>query len=226
MINRYPHCYPTFFRMTFRKTWENNLRNASTENIATISECKSLLRNVELRPDLEELADLTTFMTRLMTIKEYLELCARCLACFKSDLSAIGQSFPHSQDMARPVRNFIVEFYRRQLVGMASLTLCLSVVNFAESEAPELSCGQLKDLTKVVVDRRTVYPATKDKVQFLSIELAALCETLEKFTAALAFEQQLEVLFASQEVRTITLILFFLNFKLYFLILLTFFLPM
>ena len=105
--------------------------------------------------------------------------------------------------MARPVRNFIVEFYRRQLVGMASLILCLSVVNFAESEAPELSCGQLKDLTKVVVDRRTVYPATKDKVQFLSIELAALCESLEKYTAALAFEQQLEVLFASQEVRTI-----------------------
>ena len=188
--------------MTFRKTWENNLRSSSstTENSASISECKSLLNNVDHRPDLEDLSDLTTFMTRLNTIKEFFDLCTASVACFKADLPAIGQTFPTSNDFARPVRQFIVEFYRRQLVGVASMTLCLSVVNFAESVIADLSPNQLSDLTKMAVECQTVYPATKEKVQFLSLELKALCASLQKMTPALALEQQLEALFASQQV--------------------------
>jgi hypothetical protein len=188
--------------MTFRKTCENNLRSSTTENSATISECKSLLNNIDHRPDLEDLSDLITFMARLNTIKGFFDLCAASVSCFKADLLAIGQNFPTTNDLARPVRQFIVEFYRRQLVGMPSMTLCLSVVNFAESIIADLSpmWNQLSDLTKIVVEQQTIYPATPEKVQYLSLELNALCVNLEKMTTALALEQQLELLFASQQV--------------------------
>jgi hypothetical protein len=169
--------------------------------VSAIADCKSILNNADQRVDIEELLDLSTFMTRMATIKDYLDLCARCMSCFKSDSSSIGQTFPNSNDMARPVRHFIVEFYRRQLIGVASTSLSLSVVNYAESVISEFPFHDLNDLTKVAVDRRIVYPATKEKVQFMSIELNALCTTLEKFTTALALEQKLEAIFACQQVK-------------------------
>ncbi len=52
----------------------------------------------------------------------------------------------------------------------------------------------------LIIVTRTVFPVTKEKVNFLSLELNALCQMLDKMVNSLALEQKLEALTACQKV--------------------------
>lgn len=113
---------------------------------------------------------------------------------------AIGQAVPGGGDLARPVRHFVVEFYRRHIAGLASLSLAMAVANFVGFEAPNVPLVDFNDATKCVVDARTVVPVTKEVANFISLELNALITMLKKLATSLAFEQKLEALCACQQV--------------------------
>ena len=172
--------------------------NAFT-NVGIINDCRAFVANIDGRADIEEVLELATFMNRVATIKTFFELCQRSVACFKADPRVIGQTVPGGDDLARPLRHFIIEFYRRHLAGLSSLCLATSVVGFVDANAGTFGVT-LKDATKTVIDAKTSYPVTKEKVNFLSLNLKALCELLEKMIVSLSMEQKLDALTACQQV--------------------------
>ena len=172
--------------------------NAFT-TVGLINDCRSFVDNIDGRADIEEVLQLATFMNRVAVIKNFFELCQRSVACFKADPRVIGTTVPGGDDFARPLRHFIVEFYRRHLVGLPSLCLATSVVSFVHANGGSFG-GNLKESTKSVIDAKTSYPVTKEKVNFLSLNLKALTELLEKMIISLAMEKKVEAVNAYLQV--------------------------
>jgi hypothetical protein len=74
----------------------------SFPNVPVVADCRSIVCNVDGRVDIEDILDLATFMNRIGAIKNFFELCVRSVACFKSDLSVIGQTVPTGENLAGP----------------------------------------------------------------------------------------------------------------------------
>ena len=45
-------------------------------------------------------------------------MCLRSSSCFKADNSVIGTLFPTGDEIARPVKVFVTEYYRRRMLDM------------------------------------------------------------------------------------------------------------
>ena len=81
--------------------------------------------------DVEELVELWTFMNRLHVLKEYFAMCLRSSTCFKAGNTAIiGALFPSGDEMARPLKVYVTEYFRRCMLGLSSLCLSSIACNF------------------------------------------------------------------------------------------------
>lgn len=79
--------------------------------IDTISESRLIVTQALLREDVGELIELSTFLSRLLVLKEYFSMCLRSSSCFKTDKNAIvGTLFPTGDEIARPLKVFVTEY--------------------------------------------------------------------------------------------------------------------
>ena len=105
-----------------------------------------------MKNEIGELIELWTYLNRLLVLKEYFAMCMRSSACFKTGSNTIvGTLFPSADEMARPVKVFVTEYYRRRMLGIPSLclsTILCNYVNQSESNLltnlPDESSGPTK----------------------------------------------------------------------------------
>ena len=91
------------------------------------------------REDVGDLIELWTFLSRLLVLKEYFGMCIRSSACFKTGSNSIfGTLFPSADEIARPLKVFVTEYYRRRMLGFPSLCLSVILCNFANLTEPSL----------------------------------------------------------------------------------------
>ena len=92
-----------------------------------------------LREDVRELTELWTFLNRLLVLKEYFSMCMRASACFKTGSNSIvGTLFPSGDEIARPLKVYVTEYFRRSMLGIASLCLSVVTCNFVNLSEPTL----------------------------------------------------------------------------------------
>ena len=66
-------------------------------------------------------------------------MCLRSSSCFKTDKNAIvGTLFPTGDEIARPLKVFVTEYYRRRMLGLSSLCLSAVLCNFVNLSEPNL----------------------------------------------------------------------------------------
>ena len=122
----------------------------------------------------EELRDLSLTLSRLLVFKNYFASCTKCMLCFKVDPSVLGQYFPtgtifesdgivvmpksfknrlpSGDEISRPVKHYIGEYYRKRLCGVFSLSLALTAQQVSLSfdnaleDPPILSLAELSAL--------------------------------------------------------------------------------
>ena len=88
---------------------------------------------------IEDLIELWTFLKRLYVFKEYFGMCLRSSACFKAGNAAIiGTLFPTGDEMARPLKVYVTEYFRRCMLGLSSLCLSSIICNFVNASEPNL----------------------------------------------------------------------------------------
>jgi hypothetical protein len=106
----------------------------------------------------------------------FFDMCSRSLACFKSDTPAIGQTLPAGDAIIAPVRHFVAQFYRRHLVGAASLALAAAVAaDVAEASAAAVQHSDLAEAARSVVDGRATFPAlARDKVSIFKLSTSSV----------------------------------------------------
>ena len=105
-----------------------------------------------MKNEIGELIELWTYLNKLLVLKEYFAMCMRSSACFKTGSNTIvGTLFPSADEMARPVKVFVTEYYRRRMLGIPSLclsTILCNYVNQSESNLltnlPDESSGPTK----------------------------------------------------------------------------------
>ena len=104
-----------------------------------ISESRVIVTEALQREDIGELIELSTFLNRLLVFKEYFSLCLGSSACFKSGNNAVfGTLFPTGDEIARPLKVFVAEYYRRRMLGTPSLCLSVVLCNFVSISEPNL----------------------------------------------------------------------------------------
>ena len=116
------------------------------------SESSAILTASLMKNEIGELIELWTYLNRLLVLKEYFAMCMRSSACFKTGSNTIvGTLFPSADEMARPVKVFVTEYYRRRMLGIPSLclsTILCNYVNQSESNLltnlPDESSGPTK----------------------------------------------------------------------------------
>ncbi len=67
-----------------------------------------------------------SFFCRLLVIKEYFSTCTRSAEVFKGDPTGFGKLLPTGDEVARPIKLFLVEFYRRyEKYDTSIYTMCI-----------------------------------------------------------------------------------------------------
>ena len=129
----------------------------------SLSDSHSILAQYLKNDDVEELVELWIFMNRLHVLKEYFAMCLRSSTCFKAGNTAIiGALFPSGDEMARPLKVYVTEYFRRFMLGLSSLCLSSIACNFVNifepnllTNLPDANSGPTKlsisELTKVTV---------------------------------------------------------------------------
>ena len=178
------------------------------DGVEAVHESRKIL--VEpLKQDLHELTEISTILARLLVLKDCFELFSRCMLCFKADPSVTGQFFPTGDEMARPVKLYIAEFYRKRLLGVFSWTLSLSLCEFTALTEPSLlenlpdSSSPTKlptlEITKAYSDRK--FSSTSVTSVTLSAEsLNHVCSNMMKSEVGKYLQQNIDALTASQRI--------------------------
>lgn len=119
-----------------------------------------------MKENVQELVELWTFLNRLHVLKEYFGMCLRSSSCFKAGNNTIvGTLFPSGDEIARPLKVYVTEYFRRCMLGLSSLCLSVLVCNFVNLSEPNLLTNlpdansgptklSISELTKVSVNRQ------------------------------------------------------------------------
>ncbi len=149
------------------------------------------------RFEVAELTELVTFMQRLLVLKEFFALCTRSMICFKAESSSAASegTLPSGEAMAQPVKYYLAEFYRRQMLGLPSQAAVLLVCRFMEHKEPSLLTNlteensqtrlQLEELTKTFLTQQTLQPSGgSDRGRFFTLEVANLQQLIHRVEVA------------------------------------------
>ena len=161
------------------------------------------LGTVSSRPEMHELLDLTIFMHRILVVKEFFSLCTRSMVVFKAEASQLGQLLPTMDEVARPVKLFLAEYYRRQLLGVGSQSLATLTCRYVEARESNLLTNlkdkmTVEDLSKAFLDTRLSKPGMSDKGRFLSLEFENIWGLTKKTEVAKYLAENVEALQANQ----------------------------
>ena len=103
------------------------------------SESRVIVTQYHKNENVEELVELWTFMNKLHVLQEYFGMCLRSSACFKAgNNTIIGTLFPSGDEMARPLKVYVTEYFRRCMLGLPSLFLSGIICNFVNLSEPNL----------------------------------------------------------------------------------------
>lgn len=163
-----------------------------------------------LDDELFDLLRLSTFVARLTLLRDFFTLCRRTMLSFKADPSALGQMLPTGDELARPVKVFLAEFYWRHLVGFATRSLSIFVCHYMQEAEPSLftcdddeevvtKAAALEEVARDFIQARLRRPG-KDRSHFLTLELGNLVGQMQKLELTKCFDENIEMLEASQQI--------------------------
>ena len=144
------------------------------------------------------LVDLSVFLCRLVLLRDFFTLCTTAMLSFKAEPRVLGEMLPSGDDMARALTQFVSEYYRRQLVGFATLNLSVFVASCVGSpEDFEEAFVDVEGLAEVLQTRARM--GHTDGLNY-EREVTHLEAALRRLEMAKYLEQNVEVVQANQQV--------------------------
>lgn len=177
--------------------------------VDTVSQGKNLV-DLHSDPEYADLNSLGAFLCKLLVLKEFYSLCTRSMLSFKADVNVLGQTIPDGDELARPVKVFMTEFFRRCLVGYGTLSLSIVLCDLVNNTEPKLLANlpsakaekklSVVELSSAYLERKLSVPGLDDARLRLSAELNNLFALVRRVEMARFLEQNIEALNASQQI--------------------------
>ena len=171
----------------------NNNSGSLNSGEMIVMALNALLDNVDiafgLNQNTKEYLDLK--LSRLVCINNFFEVCKKAMSCFKADKA--GELFPTSEELGRPTRNFMANYYLKVFKD--------NVGSVITNVVTDLLADQLNDHLNIQdqIDR-IAKQRGPDKVHFLALELNAIFANIQKTELALHLEHRVEILNACQQI--------------------------